>query len=96
MKPKHTDNHPDLFQSQLPQIINMSHPLVKLAHQINWNRIAGQIDTVCTIVPGQSLLSTRLLAGLHYLKYAFDGSDENILARWLENPCWQYFCGYSL
>ena len=95
MKPKQADNHPDLFQLQLSQIINMSHPLVKLAHQINWDRIATQIDTVYTTGPGQPPLPTRLLAGLHYLKHAFDESDESVLARWLENPYWQYFCGYS-
>ncbi|QRQ80930.1 transposase [Paralysiella testudinis] len=95
MKPKHTDNHPDLFQLQLSQIINMSHPLVKLAHQINWDRIATQIDTVYTTGPGHPPLPTRLLAGLHYLKHAFDESDESVLVRWLENPYWQYFCGYS-
>ncbi len=33
--------------------------------------------------------------GLHYLKYAFDESDESVVARWLENPYWQYFCGYE-
>jgi IS5 family transposase len=30
---------------------------------------------------------------LHYLKHAFARSDEAIVAQWLENPYWQYFCG---
>ena len=33
------------------------------------------------------------MVGLHYLKYAFDLSDQEVLSRWLENPYWQYFCG---
>lgn len=35
----------------------------------------------------------RLLVGLHYLKHAFDLSDEEVVLRWLESPYWQYFCG---
>jgi IS5 family transposase len=36
-----------------------------------------------------------LLVGLHYLKHAFDESDESVVARLLENPYWQYFCGFE-
>jgi len=46
MKPKTTDNHPDLFRSQLSQIINLSHPLCRLADKINWDRLEGEIDQV--------------------------------------------------
>ena len=31
----------------------------------------------------------------HYLKHAFDESDESVVARWVENPYWQYFCGFE-
>jgi IS5 family transposase len=34
-----------------------------------------------------------LMVGLHYLKHAFDLSDEEVVAYWIENPYWQYFCG---
>ena len=33
------------------------------------------------------------MAGLEYLKYTYDFSDENFVTSWIENPCWQYFCG---
>jgi IS5 family transposase len=33
--------------------------------------------------------------GLHYLKHAFDESDESVVARLLENGYWQYFCGFE-
>jgi len=46
MKPKTKDNHPDLFQFQLSQIINLSHPLCRLADKINWDRLEGEIDQV--------------------------------------------------
>ncbi len=95
MKPKKTDNHPDLFRSQLSQIINMKHALVKLANQINWDRLEQQIDEIYCEGPGQPPLPTRLLAGLHYLKYTFNESDESVVERWVENPYWQYFCGFE-
>ena len=31
------------------------------------------------------------MVGLHYLKYAYDMSDDGVLEEWLENPYWQYF-----
>jgi IS5 family transposase len=33
------------------------------------------------------------MAGLNYLKYTYNLSDEALVERWLENPYWQYFCG---
>ncbi len=95
MKPKQPDNHPDLFRSQLSQILNLKHPLCRLAEQINWERIEQQIDTVYSDGPGYPPLPTRLLVGLHYLKYTFDESDEGVVERWVENPYWQYFCGFE-
>ena len=35
----------------------------------------------------------RLMIGLHYLKAIFGESDESVVAKWVENPYWQYFCG---
>jgi len=35
------------------------------------------------------------MVGLHYLKYSFNESDESVLERFLENPYWQYFCGFK-
>ncbi len=33
------------------------------------------------------------IAGLLYLKHAYDLSDEAVCERWLENPYWQFFTG---
>ncbi len=95
MKPKKPQNHPDLFRSQLSQIINMEHALVRLSKRINWERLEAKIDTVYSEGSGQPPLPTRLLVGLHYLKHAFDESDESVVLRWVENPYWQYFCGFE-
>ncbi len=95
MKPKKPQNHPDLFRSQLSQIINLEHALVRLSKRINWQRLEAKIDIVYSEGGGQPPLPTRLLVGLHYLKYAFDESDESVVLRWVENPYWQYFCGFE-
>jgi IS5 family transposase len=95
MKPKKPDNHPDLFRSQLSQIINLSHPLYRLSDKINWQRLESNIEEIYGHGCGQPPLPTRLLAGLHYLKYTFNESDESVVDRWVENPYWQYFCGFE-
>jgi IS5 family transposase len=35
------------------------------------------------------------MVGLHNLKHSFDLSDEAVVERWVENPYWQYFCGFE-
>jgi IS5 family transposase len=35
------------------------------------------------------------MVGLHYLKHIHDLSDEEVVERWVENPYWQYFCGFE-
>ena len=35
----------------------------------------------------------RLIAGLLYLQHAFDLSDEEVVATWVENLYWQVFTG---
>ncbi len=95
MMPKKPDNAPDLFRAQLSQLLNLRHPLVRLSEKMDWARLEAEIDVQYSPGPGQPPLPTRLMVGLHYLKYAFDESDESVVARWLENPYWQYFCGYE-
>jgi IS5 family transposase len=83
----------DLFRSRLDQIINMQHELVKLAKAISWCFIGEKCGEVYTEGPGMPPLPTRLMAGLAILKHTFDLSDEELCARWVENPYFQYLCG---
>ena len=95
MKPQKADNTADLFRSQLSQMLNMSHPLIRLSERINWDSLETEIDVIYSDGAGQPPLPTRLLVGLHYLKYTFNESDERVVKRWIENPYWQYFCGFE-
>ena len=38
-------------------------------------------------------LPMRLMAGLAILKHTFNLSDEELCARWVENPYFLFFCG---
>jgi len=58
------DRQDDPFRSSLEQIINLRHPLVRLAAEINWDFLAKRFSSVCRLGPGQPPLPTRLVAGL--------------------------------
>ena len=93
MKPRSTpSDHDDLFRARLDQILDTDHPLIRLADKIDWDQIDGRVAQ-CYADEGRPGLSPRLMVGLHYLKHAFDESDESVCDRWVENPYWQYFCG---
>jgi IS5 family transposase len=83
----------DLFRSRLDQIINLKHELVRLAQAIDWPVLEERFGAVYSDGPGMPPLPTRLMAGLAILKHTFDLSDEELCARWVENPYFQYLCG---
>ncbi|NJN05285.1 MAG: transposase, partial [Rhodobacteraceae bacterium] len=95
MKPRESGEtgQQDLFRSRLDQILDMGHAKVVLAKRIDWPFLSKKLGAVYTDGPGQPPLPTRLMAGLHILKYADNLSDDEVCARWLENPYYQYFCG---
>ena len=85
--------HRDLFRPPLDEIIDLGHPLARLAREIDWDFLDQRFGAVCRSGPGQPPLPTRLVAGLFILKHMHDLSDEVLCARWLENPYYQDFCG---
>ena len=87
------DRQKDLLRPALEEIIDLGHPLVRLAREIDWGFLDRRFAGVCTPGPGQPGLPTRLVAGLFILKHMHDLSDEVLCARRLENPYYQFFCG---
>ena len=83
----------DLFRARLDQIVDVGHPLAKLARTIDWRFLEERFGAVYTDKPGQPPLPTRLMAGLAILKHMHNLSDEELCARWVENPYFQFFCG---
>ena len=69
--------HKDLFRPPLDQILDLGHPLVRLAEEIDWDFLEGRFSSVCRAGAGQPPLPTRLVAGLFILKHmGLDGLDR--------------------
>jgi transposase, IS5 family len=83
----------DLFRHPLVEMINLKHPLVKLADVMDWELIENAFGAHFVTTTGRPALSPRLVAGLLYLQHAYDCSDEEIVNTWMENPYVQYFTG---
>lgn len=84
----------DLFRERLEAIIDLRHPLVQLAGLVPWSRFEDTFGRFYRPI-GRPAKPTRLMVGLHYLKHVHDLSDEEVVARWVENPYWQFFCGFE-
>jgi IS5 family transposase len=69
--------------------------LIQLANQIEWPRFDAAFTDCYSPDMGAPGKAIRLMVGLLYLKHMFNESDESLVARWVENPYWQYFCGYT-
>ena len=83
----------ELFQSELEQIIDLNHPLVRLGTRLDWDSLESALGATYHPTQGAPGTPTRLMVALHYLKYEHDLSDEDVVLHWLENPYWQYFSG---
>ncbi len=96
MRPKPTSaGRFELFQANFDQILNLDHEICQLAKAINWNRFDTEFANCYSEDMGRPGNAIRLMVGLHYLKHSFNESDESVVARWVENPYWQYFCGFE-
>lgn len=80
-------------QPLLKDQLNLEHPLVKLSEALDWEAFEREFGQTVGSEGGRPALPARLLVGLHYLKALYDESDESVVAKWVENPYWQYFCG---
>jgi transposase, IS5 family len=93
MKPSSSPSNPNSKLSALASQLNLNHPLVKLAESIDWRSLEEKFGRAAKPSGGRPPLPTRLMVGLHYLKALYDESDESVVAKWVENPYWQHFCG---
>jgi IS5 family transposase len=94
MRPKkrETTGSGDLFRARLDQIIDLKHELVRLADKIDWDWIDGEIAPLFSD-KGRPGIETRFAIGLLLLKHIYGLSDEDVCARWVENPYFQHFTG---
>ena len=93
MQAKSRDRQGELYSARLDFLCNETHPLSRLSKVIDWSQFDQTFGPLYSEGQGRPAKPTRLLVGLHYLKHAFDLSDEEVVAQWVENPYWQHFCG---
>jgi len=74
-------------------MINPNHPLVRIAKIVDWNKLDETFGKNFCPDNGRPAIATRLMISLHYLKYTFNLSDEEVVNGWIENPYWQYLSG---
>jgi len=80
------DRQDDLFRASLEAIINLRHPLVRLAAEINLDFLAKRFSSACCVGPGQPPFQRGWWPGLLILKHMHNLSDEALCDRWVENP----------
>jgi IS5 family transposase len=85
----------DLYRSHFNQILNQRHELILLGKAIDWSIFDREFGPLYDAAHGRPGLPTRLMVGLHFLKHAFNESDESMCAKWVENAYWQAFCGFE-
>ena len=86
------NNQPNLFSSQLRDMLDSNDPLVVLAETINWH-FFDESFAVYYSDEGRPAKPIRLMVGLLILKQLENLSDENVVLQWKRNPYYQYFCG---
>src|SRR5690242_11466715 len=97
MRPKQPESTPsdDLFRARLSNQLDLKHPLIRLAELIDWQSFETGFGLLYHETIGRPGKPTRLMVGLTYLKHTYNLSDEQVCERWVENPYWQFFCGFD-
>ena len=90
MDPKPVDERcdHDLFRTELVNLIDHRHELVRLGDLIDWQAFADEWSPQFVSTTGRPALPTRVMAALLYLKHVYALSDEDTVERWSENPYW--------
>ncbi|KPK33225.1 MAG: hypothetical protein AMS24_01925 [Chlamydiae bacterium SM23_39] len=76
-------------------MLNLDHGLIKLSENIDWGNIEEEIGGIFTTNKGRPPVPVRTIVGLLMLQHMFGLSDDSVVFNWVENPYWQYFCGYD-
>jgi IS5 family transposase len=85
-----------LFEDDGPALldfIDRKHPLVRMADSMQWELFEIHWSALHSDAGGQMASSGRMVAGLLMLKHMEALSDERLMALWVTNPYYQYFCG---
>ena len=98
MKPlKIEKNQDELFKNRLSNQLNPRHEMFILSQIIPWEELEKEFGDMHLDSGngGQPPKPVRLMVGLLLLQHLHNLSDEIVVRTWVENPYWQYFCGYD-
>jgi IS5 family transposase len=82
----------EIFKVLLSRLVNPNHELCILASEIDWAGIENDLSVYYS-EHGRPSVPIRTMVGMLFLKNMYNLSDEGSVARWIENPYWQYFTG---
>ena len=80
---------------RVESFLDKYHELYRLANILNWDYLIDSFGPSYVENNGRPGVPIRVIAGLHYLKYLENESDESVVEKFCENPYWQYFCGFK-
>ena len=99
MQPTKIDNRQeDIFKSRLSNELNPKHEMMILSRLIPWDSLESEFSDLYQSngsVGGQPPKPIRLMIGILLLQHLHNLSDEQVVRTWVENPYWQFFCGYD-
>ncbi len=78
----------------LAEQLDPRQPLKQLADTLPWSEFEQAFGKHYS-AEGRPAKPVRLMVGLLLLKQLFNQGDETVVAAWVQNPYWQYFCGMS-
>ena len=83
MRPTQSDpiEQPELFRARLDNMVDLRHPLVRLAKLIDWHRFEDVFGALYTDGVGRPGLPTRLMVGLHLLN-VWPAPSASGFSRW--------------
>jgi IS5 family transposase len=84
-----------LFLANLNGFINPKHELCMLANKMDWDGFETGFAGLYSSV-GREAKPVRLMVGLLILKQVYGLADETVMAEWVSNPYFQYFCGETV
>jgi transposase, IS5 family len=97
MKPKPTDHFFENSETpRLSKILNPRHELYILAEMIEWEEFEEAFGALYSEGNSRPPKPIRLMVGLLMLQHMYGFSDEGVVKRWVENPYWQFFCGFDV
>lgn len=78
----------------LREQLDPRHPLRLLAERMPWASFEEAFAELYS-AEGRPAKPVRLMVSLLLLKQMFNLGDETVVARWVENPYWQFLSGYE-